>query len=219
MSNFFNMDNPVFTFLGKACDVIFLSVVYLLLCVPIVTIGPATTALYYATVKVLRRERGYLFREFFKSFKLNFKRASFIGLILFIMYLILAIDIMATYSSWNGENTMNSVLFGIYIAIAFMLSFVTIYIFPVLSRFEMKTKQLIKTVFLIAIKHLPFTLLMLIIQAAIIVGVMFLPIVIFIAPVTSAFMTSIFMERILKKYMPPADESEENSGLDQWYLE
>ena len=219
MSNLFNMDNPVFTFLGKACDVIFLSVVYLLLCIPIVTIGPATTALYYATVKVLRRERGYLFREFFKSFKLNFKRASFIGLILVIMYIILAIDIMATYSSWNGEQTMNSVLFGIYIAIAFMLSFVTIYIFPVLSRFEMKTKQLIKTVFLMSIKHLPITLLMLIIQAAIIIGVMYLPIVLFIAPVTSTFMTSIFMERILKKYMPSADESDENGGLDQWYLE
>ncbi|MDD3173509.1 MAG: YesL family protein, partial [Herbinix sp.] len=76
MGNFFNIDNGFFAFLSKVCDILFLSIIWVAFCIPIITIGPANTALYYATVKVIRRDRGYLFREFFKSFRMNFKRAA-----------------------------------------------------------------------------------------------------------------------------------------------
>lgn len=219
MSNLFNMDNAFFTFLGKVCDVIFLSAVYILLCIPVITIGPANTALYYATVKVIRRERGYLFREFFKSFKMNFKRAAAIGVVLTILYVIIAVDIFAAYTSHSGTSSFSSILFGIYIAIAILLSCFSIYVFPVLSRFELTIKQLIKVVFFMSMKHLPFTLLMIVIQVAAIAGTIFIPILIFLVPVTSTFLISLLMERIFKKYMPKAEESEEQSSKDEWYLE
>lgn len=219
MSNLFNMDNAFFTFLGKVCDVIFLSAVYILLCIPIITIGPANTALYYATVKVIRRERGYLFREFFKSFKMNFKRAAAIGVVLTVLYLIISVDIFAAYTSHTGASNISSILFGIYIAIAILLSCFSIYVFPVLSRFELTVKQLIKVVFFMSMKHLPFTLAMLIIQAAAIASVIFIPILIFLVPVTSAFLVSLLMERIFKKYMPKSEEGEEQTAKDEWYLE
>ena len=76
MGNLFNMDNAFFSFISKVCDIMILSTVWILLCIPIITIGPASTALYYAVVKVVRRERGYLLREFFRSFKMNFKRGT-----------------------------------------------------------------------------------------------------------------------------------------------
>ena len=68
MSGFFNLDNPFFSIMGKIFDMMVISVVYILICIPIITIGPATTALYYVVVKLIRRERGYVFSEFFKSF-------------------------------------------------------------------------------------------------------------------------------------------------------
>jgi len=94
MSGFFNLENPVFQLLGKVCDMLFVSVVYIVLCLPIVTIGPANTALYYAIVKVIRRERGYIFREFFRSFKLNFKRGAIVGILLTLAMIILGFDIL-----------------------------------------------------------------------------------------------------------------------------
>jgi uncharacterized membrane protein YesL len=213
------MDNPFFTFLGKVCDVIFLSVVYILLCIPLFTIGPANTAMYYATVKVIRRERGYLFREFFKSFKMNFKRSAIIGVVLTILFIIIGVDIFASYTSLNGKTTFSSILFGIYIAIALLLTSFSIYVFPVLSRFELNVKQLIKVVFFMSMKHLPSTLAMLIIQVAAIASVIFIPILIFIIPVTSTFLISLLMERIFKKYMPKIEDSEEQTSKDEWYLE
>ena len=91
MGNFFNLDNPLFSILNKICDMLFVSIIYIILCLPIFTIGPATTALYYAVVKVIRRERGYISREFFRSFKLNFKRGTIVGLVLTLLFIILTL--------------------------------------------------------------------------------------------------------------------------------
>jgi len=219
MGRFFNVDNGFFSFLSKVCDIIFLSVVYIILCIPVITIGPATTALYYATVKVIRRERGYLFREFFKSFKLNFKRGAIIGVILTIVYVILAVDLVTAWASITGESSSNSILFGVYIAITVIVSGFSIYVYPVLSRFELTVKQLVKTVFFISMKHLPSTIIMLLITAAGVVGCIIIPLLIFVVPAAITFLNSFLMERILKKYMPKSENTEENTTKDEWYLE
>ena len=221
MSNFFNMDNPFFTTLGKLCDLLFISVVWVLLCIPVVTIGPANTALYYAIVKVVRRERGYLFREFFKSFKLNFKRAAVLGVILTIMFVVLGFDLVWAYANLGSSGSTGSILFGVFIAITFLLVCFSTYVFPILSRFDMTVKQLVKAGAFMSIRHLPSTLAMVIVTAAGIVGTLFIPLLIFIAPALVVLINSFLMERILKKYMPQSEETneEEHSGKDEWYLE
>jgi uncharacterized membrane protein YesL len=159
------MDNPFFTTLGKICDLLFLSLIWTLVCIPVVTIGPANTALYYATVKVIRRERGYLMREFFKSFKLNFKRAAIIGVILTVAFVVLGFDLIWAYANL-GSGTTSSILFGVFVAITFLLVSFSTYAFPVLSRFDMTIKQLSKAAIFMSIRHLPSTVAMVIITAA-----------------------------------------------------
>ena len=94
MGNFFSTDSPIFSILSKVSDMLFISITFIFLCIPIVTIGPASTALYYAIVKVIRRERGYVFREFFKSFKMNFKRGAIVGVILTLIFFVLTFDLL-----------------------------------------------------------------------------------------------------------------------------
>jgi uncharacterized membrane protein YesL len=219
MGNLFNMDNGFFSFLSKACDILFLSVVWALCCIPIITIGPANTALYYATVKVIRRERGYLFREFFKSFRLNFKRAAIVGVVLTIIFTILIFDLISTWATLGGSSTTSSVFFGIYVAITFLILCFSLYVFPVLSRFDMNIKQLIKAASFMSMRHLPSTIGMAIVTLASIVGVLFIPILIFILPAASTLLNSLLMERVLKKYMPKEESSEEDTRKDEWYLE
>lgn len=219
MSNFFNINNGFFTFLSKLCDVLILSIVWLILCIPIITIGPATTALYYTTVKVIRRDRGYLMREFFKSFKLNFKNGALVGVILTIIFSILVLDLNISKTSISSNIKVNSVFFGIYIAIAFLVLSFSIYVFPVLSRFEVNIKQLIRTAALMSIRHLLNSILMIVILLAGITICMFVPILIFIMPATVTLINSLIMERILKKYIPKTEETGENSNKDEWYLE
>ena len=85
MGNLFNMDNFFFRFMGKFFDAAVLSIVFTLCCIPVITIGPATTALYYATVKSVRRDRSYPIKEFFHSFKRDFRQSFIMELILIIV--------------------------------------------------------------------------------------------------------------------------------------
>ena len=218
MGNLFNMDNGFFTALSKICDILILSVVWVVVCIPIFTIGPANTALYYATVKVIRRERGYLIREFFKSFKLNFKQGAIIGILLTLVTFFLGFDLLW---AWINQESfrLGSALFGIFIAMSVMMLCISIYIYPILSRFEMTIKQIFKAATLMSIRHLPSTIGMMLIIAASALGIFFIPILLFVLPAAATYLISLLMERVLKKYMPESQGPGEETGKDEWYLE
>ncbi|HHU71297.1 MAG TPA: YesL family protein [Clostridiales bacterium] len=218
MSGFFNLENGFFTTLSKLTDIIILSVIWFFICIPIITIGPATTALYYTTVKAIRRERGYLFREFFKSFKQNFKRGAISGVIMTIIALFLGFDILWAWMNTSAiEN--GSILLGIFIALSVMFICFSIYVFPILSRFEMTIKQLFKAALFMSVRHLPSTVVMFAIIAICAIGIFFMPILIFIIPAGATLIISLLMERIFKKYMPESQGAGEETGIDEWYLE
>ena len=60
MGGIFNINSPFFRVMSKVFDVIVLSLLWTLCCIPVITIGPATTALYYAIVKSIRKDRGWV---------------------------------------------------------------------------------------------------------------------------------------------------------------
>ena len=98
MGDFFNVDNKFFQGLGKIIDVICLSAFWFFLCIPIVTAGAATTALYYTVNKVIRNNRSYIGREFWHAFKTNFRQSTIVWLILLLLYAIMALGIYITYT-------------------------------------------------------------------------------------------------------------------------
>lgn len=219
MGNFFNLENPLFTILSKIADMLFVSIAYIFLCIPIITIGPATTALYYTVVKVIRRERGYIFKEFFKSFKLNFKRAAIVGVLLTIVFFILGFDLIYAYGLTLPESTKGSLLMGVFIGLTFLAVAFSIYVFPILSRFDMTVKQLVKATVYMSMRHIHFTILMIIVNAlAVVITYFFYPFIL-IAPAASMYVNSLMMEIVLKKYMPESEGSAEETGKDEWYLE
>ncbi len=215
MNSFFNMNNGLFTFLSKACDVMILSLVWFVCCLPIFTIGPATTALYYTSVKVLRGDRGYLMKEYFRSFKLNFKRGVIIGLLLLLAGLILGVDIYMTTHTNIVDDKTNSILNGVYIALGILILSISIYIFPLLSRFDMTVKQLFRAAAVMAIRHLPSTVGMLVILVGAAVGTTYMIFTIAIFPALVALIDSLFLERIFKMYMPKDESVDEAEVVDE----
>jgi uncharacterized membrane protein YesL len=210
------MDNGVFSFLGKMWDILVISILWLLLCLPIVTIGPATTALYYTVVKVIRRERGYLFREFFHSFKMNFLNGMVLGIILMVSYYILYIDF--NFARALEEGSMKSVLLAAFTAFSFIMLCGTVYVFPLLSRFTMGKLQILKTSFLMSVKHLPTTILMLLIVGVFAFIIWVQPIFLFFSSGICLLLCSLPLERVFKKYIPKAEDGE-GTKVDEWYLE
>lgn len=151
------MEGRLLDSMGKITDMVVLNVLWILCCVPIVTAGSATTALYAVMLKMVRDEESYVVRSFFLAFKENFKQATIIwGLFLGISGL-LCVDVYF----WNSGNhgikfmIMPLVLLGI-------LVFMTLqYVFPILAFFENRTKKVLKNAFLMAMGYLPYTILIL----------------------------------------------------------
>ena len=61
----FNLDSPLMQFLNKVADLMWLNVLTLICCIPIVTVGPALTALHYMALKIARDEECYIARDYF----------------------------------------------------------------------------------------------------------------------------------------------------------
>ena len=76
MGKMFDMDNPVWRFMGKVTDMFFLTCLWLLFSLPVVTIGAATCALCYCSMTLASNKEGYIREDFVRAFKENFKSAT-----------------------------------------------------------------------------------------------------------------------------------------------
>ena len=92
---FFSLENPIWKFIGNLADFFLLSCLWYLCCLPVVTAGAATTALYYVTLKMARGQEGQLIPAFLHSFKQNLKQATalWVGYLAVGILLVLGTDI------------------------------------------------------------------------------------------------------------------------------
>lgn len=223
MNTLFNLDNGFFRFMGKVCDMILLDILTLVLCLPVVTIGPALTALFYVTMKIVRDEEGYVFRGFFKSFKQNFKQGFLLELIVAAAVFILYFDIRVV-NNWMTENNslLIRLLFFALIGFALICTVTVVYIFPVLAKFDNPTKKVLVNSVMMAVRHLPNSVLMVVVIVAAGVSVYIYPIMIFFVIGLAAFINSVILRRIFDNYIKVdsegriiSAEAEETDGIEQ----
>ena len=65
MGNLFNLDGPVLQFINKLVYSVYLNILWFICCIPIVTVGASTTALFYVSLKIAKNEEGNLTKAFF----------------------------------------------------------------------------------------------------------------------------------------------------------
>lgn len=162
MGNIFNLDSPVMQALGKMADLMWLNILTLICCIPVITIGPSLTAMHYMALKIVRNEECYITRGFFKSFKENFLQGIVIGVIMLFVMLLLIGDFVLLKNPDLGFSKFLQILITI---IAVLFLFTVMYVFPVLAKFANTTWRTIKNAFLMSIMQFPKTLLMIAIWA------------------------------------------------------
>ncbi len=225
MSRVFNYEGPVFSSLSRLADLFWLNLLYVLCCIPLVTVGAASTALYYVTLKMAKDEEGYITRSYFKSFKDNFVQATVIWL-LFLLVLVIMITDMRIANGGTAAEIFNSSLVSNVVIVAvgvmaIVFAMTLLYVFPILARFDNTVKNTIKNAFLISVRHLPYTFLMLIISVIPVVLIWFFPallILLLIVFSAVAYINSKFFNKIFVHYMPKEDTEDASSdtaeGLD-----
>ncbi len=162
MGSIFNLDSPVMQALGKMADLMWLNVLTMICCIPIITIGPSLTAMHYMALKIVRNEECYITKGFFKSFKENFLQGMVIGMIMLFVLLILIGDFVLLRNPDLGFSKFLQILITI---IAVLYIFTVLYVFPVLAKFANTTWRTVKNAFLMSIMQFPKTLLMIVIWA------------------------------------------------------
>ena len=210
MNRLFNLDNPFWKFFSKVCDIIILNAIFIISCIPVITIGASISALYYVCLKMIRKEEPYIWKNFWKAFRQNFKQSTIIWLISIAAAFFLGMD----YYIINSQNTalFAAVRIGLW-AVTIVLFSMFIYIFPIISHFECTLKQAVKNSIYMTIGHLPFSALLVAMFYFVIyfftISVKTAGMVIILSGICGfsimAYFACIILDRIFKKYEPETE--------------
>lgn len=155
----FDLDSPLMNVLNKMADLMWLNILTLICCIPIITAGAALTSMHYVALKIVRNEESYITRNFFKSFKTNFRQATLIWLLLLLIAAILGGDY---YIITKSGMQFSQVLIVLIMAAGVLVICTALYVFPVLAKFDNTIMGTIRNAFIMSILQLPKTLVMLV---------------------------------------------------------
>lgn len=164
----FAINNPAMLLVARLGDVALLNLYFVICSLPIFTIGASATAMYTVALKMVRKEDEGITKTFFKAFKQNFKQATIIWLVMFGFGMFLMMDF---YLISQMEHPNMVLLYGFYF-ITGVYMFTSMYVFPVLARFENSIKDTVVNAILMFVAHLPQTVLM--IGVVLVFGLLFL---------------------------------------------
>ena len=175
----FSYDNKFFQLLVLILDVVLLSLLWTVTSLPIVTMGASTAALYHTVDKVFRREEGGLWKEYWRVFARDFKRATGLWLILLLIAAVLVVNCFLVFSfEWETENLRSLMQIVVIFVVALIACWAQFW-FPYLVRFDDPVKKVLKNTLAMMMAHSGVTIRLL--------GIL---------------LVTVFMENILAQTMP-----------------
>lgn len=213
MGGLFRFDGPFFKYGTLLCDLMILSILWCVCSLPLITMGPASAALYYVTTRLISAHEGYVTKDFFKSFAGNLIQAGIAGIIFIAFGIIIFFNINHLRHStgiWNILLVLQYVF-----ALESIITF--IYVFPIIARFKMKLFDIFKMAFFMANKHIFTTITCLALFGSVLFVCFYVyPVMsLFLLPGAYAYLTSFMIMRLFKKYVPEmdADISEDGKNI------
>jgi len=185
--------------LSKAIgDVVIISCLFLLFCLPVVTIGASVTALYYTVYRKFKKHSDEVTKDFIRSLKENLKNGIIINLIYMIFSAIVGFNIYFAFNGFGGTKLPDwytVVSFVPLLPIIFTLPFV----YPLMARFSNGIKGTITNSYTLCMINFPkFLLIWLIVIVALAVSVCFPPAAL-LTPVGAMYLTQMITEKAFEK--------------------
>ena len=196
--------------MGKVGDLILLNVLWLICCIPIITIVPATAALYYVTLKIARKEEPNIVKPFFHSFRQNLKQGIPITLLFLALGILLFIDIRIAFAM---ENALGQILLPIFIVLCIFLAAMVSYACPLQAQFYNPIRTTLKNSLILSAAHPLRTLVILVLNlipiALLLFGTYYFiittPVWLMLGFSLIALLNSYLFVKSFAKYMPPED--------------
>ena len=154
----FNYDSPFWSFMSRLADLIILNLLWIVFCIPVVTIGASTTAMYHVIRHWQKDSVSSIMRDFFQSFKDDFKQATPVYLILLIPTVAVVMNAMLIFNPDNSA-AVPFYLLVIWFISALILLFISSFVYPVMAFFADSIFKTLRNAMVLALAHLPRTIL------------------------------------------------------------
>ncbi len=199
LKKIFSQEGFLWRGLNRITDLIFLSLLWAFLCLLILPIGPATTALYDAVVHGFRRKEEGIYGRFFRTLRAEFKIACLSGLLWGALILVCALTVRWLLAL--GEHSRSAFAAGIayYVALIIPLGSAC-WVFPLLSRFTFDFKSLNLTAVRMALAYLPGTLILVLMTIEVLQWCLNAIYPFAFMPALTMLLWSLFIEKAFEKY-------------------
>ena len=159
--NYFKFNNPIYTTLSRVCDIFILNCLWIICSLPIITMGAATTALYYCMLKINRETDSSIIKMFLKSFRSNLMQ----GCILTVIFIFSGLSVLAYILLWRMlETEINGLVIIPCILLALIWGIAVSYTFPILAQFDNTIIHTLKNALYLGIFHFKRTIVILLIH-------------------------------------------------------
>ncbi|MBT2719959.1 YesL family protein [Bacillus sp. ISL-46] len=166
------LDSRFYAVVDRLSNFFILNLFWIISCLPIVTIAPATSAMYSVVRQWKLNQDTSVVRNYFRYFKENFKQSFLIGII----WMLLAVLLYFNYFYLNQDQSGLKFLMIIpLIIISVVFLIISTFLFPVMTHYNATWKGAIKNSFLLAIVNFPSTILILGFLALLTVIIIYVP--------------------------------------------
>ena len=143
----FDTDNFLMRFCEKVLDIVTVNLLFVVSCLPIVTIGVAKISLYQTIFEVKRNRRIPVFKIYIRAFKQNLKLGFQLGLLELGIFLISVVDLSLF---WSQTGVTFQLIKAICLGILIFLTLVMLASYPIAARYELTWKEVLQKGLLLA---------------------------------------------------------------------
>ena len=137
----FDTDNFLMRFCEKVLDIVTVNLLFVVSCLPIVTIGVAKISLYQTIFEVKSSRRVPVFKTYIRAFKQNLKLGLQLGLLELGIFLISVVDLSLFWGQTGlGFQLIKAICLGILI----FLTLVMLASYPIAARYDLTWKEVLQ---------------------------------------------------------------------------
>lgn len=216
MNKWFNLDSPIMMALSRMADMVVLSALWFVCCLPVITIGASTTAMYYVALKMARKEEEKITTAFFQAFKSNFKQATVMNSISLVVGVVLLLD---CWIMLGAEGTTGMLSCAAFFAMFIWLLCIMFYAYPLQAQFYNTVKQTFINAALLSMRKFPTTVIVFLLNMLPVILAFLpngLPVVVRTAPVwvlltpgVVAFINAKLFAKMFDPFLKAAQEKKE----------
>lgn len=217
MNQLFGAQSPLMIAVRKMLDVLLVNFLWIIVSIPVVTVGASTAAWYDVVYKDIRHGRGNAFFDFFHAFRANFRQAFPAGAVFAVFSILLWLDIGLLHHLGTQGSPWGDLWALVLIVFAFAVIYF-LWLSAYIARFRLGLREMALNALKLLIAHLPAALLTGLVTGGCVLAIWLWPGTLFFLPTVGMLMCSFLLERVFRRYMTEEERRTEDERNRSWRL-